>query len=157
LTLIISHRGNIHGPDLINENRPAQIDLVISLGFECEIDLRYDNKELFLGHDKSDYQIDYKWLLDRSDYLWVHCKSFQTLNKLIAINSILQFFWHQSDDYALTSRGYLWTFPGCNLGEKSIAVLPEKDESKKNWNDESLKKSYGVCTDYPKIFKEKLI
>lgn len=154
---IISHRGNLDGPDLINENRPTQIDYVIGLGFECEIDLRYENKEFYLGHDKSDHQIDYEWLLGRSDYLWVHCKSFQTLNKLIEINSLLQFFWHQSDDYALTNKGYIWTFPGCDLGEKSVAVLPEKNVSRKNWSDQTLKTTYGVCTDYPKIFKEKLI
>lgn len=157
MTLIISHRGNVDGPEVATENKPNQIDFVIELGFQCEIDLRYENKQLYLGHDKPDYLIDYQWLLDRNKYLWVHCKSFDTINKLIHDNVDINYFWHQDDEYTLTSKGYLWTFPGFKLGKKSIAVLPESHLSKDNWDDETLRESYAVCTDYPNLYLEKFI
>lgn len=31
-------------------------------------------------------------------------------------------FWHQEDDYALTSSGYIWTYPDKLLTDKSIIV-----------------------------------
>ena len=54
--LLIAHRGNLNGPDPINENKPETIKNVINMGYDCEIDVRYINNELFLGHDNPDYK-----------------------------------------------------------------------------------------------------
>ena len=56
-------------------------------------------------------------------------------------------FWHQEDDVTLTSNGYIWTYPGKQLTTKSICVLPEL----KKQNHSAC---YGICTDYPMIYKE---
>ncbi len=157
MSLIISHRGNLNGPEVTTENKPSQIDFVIELGFHCEIDLRYENGKLYLGHDKPDYLINYQWLLDRNRYLWVHCKSFHTIDKLMHDNVDINYFWHQNDEHTLTSKGYLWTFPGCKLGKKSVAVLPESKLSENNWNNKTLSEVYAVCTDYPNIYLDRLI
>jgi len=56
--ILISHRGNLDGPDLFSENSPEKIDHVKSLSIPVEIDLRYHNNGLYLGHDEPQYQIN---------------------------------------------------------------------------------------------------
>ena len=98
--------------------------------------------------------ISREWILERSKFLWIHCKNFNSLNYLNRNPSNLNFFWHQNDDYTITSKKYFWTYPGKNLSKNSICVLPE-------WEDEELKNlinfdSFGVCTDYPILAKKNL-
>ena len=60
-------------------------------------------------------------------------------------------FWHQEDDVTLTSRNFIWTHPGKQLTENSIAVLPELN------NDNSItmlpKKLFGICSDFIKEYR----
>ena len=44
---IISHRGNLQGPDLTQENKPEYIDGALAKGFDVEVDVRFLNKSLF--------------------------------------------------------------------------------------------------------------
>ena len=37
----ISHRGNLNGPDLQNENNPIYVQNAVNLGFEVEIDIHF--------------------------------------------------------------------------------------------------------------------
>ena len=59
--IYIAHRGNLNGPNK-DENKPEYIKKSISLGFDCEIDIRYINNILYLGHDTPDYKIDLQFL-----------------------------------------------------------------------------------------------
>ena len=70
--------------------------------------------------------------------------SIDALYKLRKLNSI--HFWHQNDDYTLTSNGYFWTFPGKKLNFRSICVLPELAKYK-NIN------CSGICSDYIEKYK----
>jgi hypothetical protein len=42
---IISHRGNLTGSDQKLENKPEQIEKVINMGFDVEVDLRFENNQ----------------------------------------------------------------------------------------------------------------
>jgi len=68
---LISHRGNINGTNPIEENRPKYIENAISMGFDVEIDIRYDIKTstLWLGHDEPQYMITWWWLAGKSSNL----------------------------------------------------------------------------------------
>ena len=55
---LIAHRGNLNGPNTKLENSPEYILNALNKIFDCEIDVRYINKKLFLGNDTSDYEID---------------------------------------------------------------------------------------------------
>ena len=55
-------------------------------------------------------------------------------------------FWHQEDDVTLTSRGFLWTYPGKYLTPHSICVMPERA------NYETIDCA-GVCTDFIKRYE----
>ena len=148
--LFISHRGNLEGsiPEL--ENSPNYIDSAIKQGFDVEVDLRVFEEALYLGHDKPQYNISQEFLQDRKLNLWVHCKDIQAFD--IALMLGLNCFWHDTDDYTMTSLRYVWAYPGKPaVGSKCIIVMPEKFINIENVN---LNKCFGVCSDYVKTIKE---
>ena len=55
--ILISHRGNIDGPNSKLENNPTYIDRALDKGFNVEIDLWVYEKEFFLGHDEPTYLV----------------------------------------------------------------------------------------------------
>jgi len=145
--ILISHRGNLSGKQVDLENSPEYIDVAISLGFDVEIDARLIDNNLFLGHDYPQYIVSKEWLLERSDRLWIHCKNFESIIYFNTLSDKFNYFWHQSDDLVLTSRGYIWAHPGKQPIENSIAVLPEL-------LSDSTDRCIGVCSDYIVKFSE---
>jgi hypothetical protein len=139
---IISHRGNLAGPDKENENNPSQILLALQSGFDAEIDLWSENNRIFLGHDYPEHEIPIDFLRNNENLLWIHCKNLEAIEFLQNFLPSSNFFWHQSDDFALTSKGYIWTYPGKETGERSVIV----DLSDNPNTDIPL---FGICTDYP--------
>ena len=79
---LIAHKGNVNGPDSSKENTPAQIEWCIDNGYDVEIDVRYnsENDKFYLGHDDSQYEINWWWLAGKTDHLWIHCKDITTLH-----------------------------------------------------------------------------
>ena len=146
--IYISHRGNLNGKS-DRENQPDYIEEALAQGFDVEIDVWYHQDEFYLGHDEPQYKVDEKFL--EKEGLWCHAKNIDALNRMID-NGKIHCFWHQEDDVTLTSRGYIWTYPGKTLTENSIAVLPEQN------NDNSLtmlpKKVLGICSDYVVDYKD---
>ncbi len=141
----ISHRGNLSGPKPILENNPNYIDNALKLNFDVEIDVHFKNKKFFLGHDKPLYEVSKKYLKNKK--IWCHAKTLETLAELKKIDC--HYFWHQNDDVTLTSKGYMWTYPGKKLFKKSICVLPEIKSYKKF-------DCYGICSDYIIKYRNKL-
>ena len=151
---IISHRANLNGTESWLENKPEQIDRCINLGYDIEVDLRYDSlvKTFWLGHDEPQYKVDWEWIYNRNKHLWIHCKNITCLYELTKNkNSGCQYFWHQNDDFTLTNNNFIWTYPGKSLTAKSILVMPEWNTKINDFN--SLKKinCHGICTDYPSL------
>lgn len=146
--IYISHRGNIDKPNPEMENHPDYIQKALDLDYDVEVDVWVINDEIYLGHDEPKYKIDLQWFFDRVGKVWIHCKNKEALilfNSLILYkNDKLQhnYFWHQNDDYTLTSKRYIWTYPNKELSEFGIAVLPELYP---DWN---ISKAIGICSDY---------
>ena len=63
--ILISHRGNINGPNKDKENSLSYIQEAINLGYDVEIDLWVINGELFLGHDSPQYIVNFEWIKNR--------------------------------------------------------------------------------------------
>ena len=135
--ILISHRGNLDGRVREYENDPRYINLALDGGYEVEIDVWCKDGEWYLGHDEPTYQINFNYL--RNKKLWCHAKNIESLNKMLKED--IHCFWHQEDDVTLTSCGFMWTYPGKPLTDKSICVLPEK-------NNEIPKKALGICSDF---------
>tara|TARA_R110000824_G_scaffold315257_1_gene502360 strand:+ start:19785 stop:20219 length:435 start_codon:yes stop_codon:yes gene_type:complete len=138
--LFISHRGNIDGPLRTLENNPSHILTLTKRGIDVEIDVWYDGEQLYLGHDKPRYEIDLSFL--QNDKFWCHAKNLQALEYMLQHN--VHCFWHQTDDYTITSRGYIWTFPNKPVCKKSIIVCHSLEETKHYANLDIA----GVCSDY---------
>ena len=136
---IISHRGNIKGPQPQWENRPSYIDCAIGNGYDVEVDVRYVAGGLWLGHDYPKYEIDLEWLLLRRKKIWIHTKNYEAMVNLVEYD--LNLFWHQEDDIVLTSKKFIWAYPGKQPIKKSIAVLPEL-------NNDDVSSCKGICSDY---------
>jgi len=137
---LISHRGNINGRFESYENEPTYIDLAIQKGYDVEVDVWYKDNTLWLGHDKPDYEIDFRWFRDRLSKLWVHCKNIESINYFKECGYDFNFFWHETDTVTLTSQNYIWVYPGKQPIKNSIAVMPEI------YNDD-VSKAIGVCSD----------
>ena len=125
-------------------------NLTKSQDYDVEVDLWIDNDGFYLGHDEPTYPIDLKWLTDRYLSLWIHCKNLRTVEGLRDLQNNmltdLNYFFHNTDDCTITSRGYIWVYPGKQPVTNSIAVLPE-------WHDDDISKAYGICSDYIKKYK----
>lgn len=141
---LIAHRGNINGVNS-KENSPEYIISTINLGYDVEIDLWIIDNKIYLGHDEPQYQTSLDLLSKYNDNLWIHAKNIEALTFLYNnSHTFKQFFWHQTDDVALTYNNYLWTYPGKLLSERSIAVKPEIT----SYTNDELKKCYGICSDF---------
>lgn len=142
---LIAHRGNLNGPNAILENDPSYIDEAIKLGYDAEIDLWMYGKDLFLGHDIWEHEINGKWLIDRMSHLWVHCKNVEALNYCLKLG--VNCFFHDNDDAVLTSKGYIWAYPGHEIYSlKCVIVLPETQE--KYIDFQVPDEFYAMCSDY---------
>jgi hypothetical protein len=139
---LIAHRGLINGPDKNIENTVEQINLALHRGYDCEVDVWYKDNAWFLGHAEPKTLVDFLFLVRAG--LWLHAKNIDALHMLKYTG--LNYFWHQNDDFTLTSKGYIWTYPGKALTSNSICVLPE-------WDDPTLSnvknlKCFGICSDF---------
>ena len=149
---LIAHRGLTQGPNKNIENHPEQILKAIDQGYDCEIDLWKINADLWLGHDRPQYLIGQKFLDRNYKNLWIHAKNLDSLYFLTG--AAYTYFWHENDAFTLTSNRYIWTYPGHELTDQSICVLPE-------WGDPNFNKldsnCYGICSDYVEKIKSILI
>lgn len=142
--ILISHRGNLRGPNSKKENSPSYILDAISVGYDVEVDVWHTRNKLFLGHDSPQYEIKLEFL--QNTKLWCHCKNIDALEFLI--DNGPRCFFHMTDDVTLTNDGYLWTFPGKQLTKKSICVMPE------SYPKQKFDFVAGVCSDFIDNFKE---
>ena len=146
---LIAHRGNIDGPNQSDENNPDYIDRAINLGYDAEIDLRYSIVEdkFYLGHDEPQYFVSLFWLAKRIENLWIHCKNIDALYFMVSKTGGYNYFWHQEDYFTLTSKNYIWTYPGQTYTSKSVIVMPENYLGQ-NLSDLRSYNCYGVCSDF---------
>jgi hypothetical protein len=152
---VIAHRGLLDGPNKGLENSPIQIEAALSYGLEVEVDVwwvaeRAQSKfasrtesHWMLGHDSPMYPVSQEFL--ERDGIWVHCKNSAAMDHA---SDAMHYFWHQTDDVTITSRGYFWSYPGKELRNKSksVMVLPEINHDMHAIPDAS--EYYRVCTDY---------
>jgi hypothetical protein len=149
---LIAHRGLFQGPDKNKENSPEQIELSLSKGYDCEVDVWLIYNKWFLGHDEPQYEVPINFLGKQG--LWIHCKNLDALYAFSDLPIHYEYFWHQNDDYTLTSGNWIWTYPGKYLTKNSVAVMPETDED--YWEYVKTLKIFGVCTDYVEKFSDEI-
>lgn len=146
--IIIAHRGLLEGPNKQIENSPEQIEKAIEEGFSVEVDIRYIDRNFYLGHDDPQYSVDIEWLVSIIPHTWFHCKNVEALLQLKKSKYPFHYFWHEEDTLALTSKEFIWVYPGKQPIKNSIAVMPEI-------HNDDVSSCFGVCTDYSYDYKKR--
>jgi hypothetical protein len=143
--IYISHRGNISGPNRENENNPKYISKALQLGFNVEIDVWKIHDKVYLGHDGPEHQVREDYL--RNKNFWCHAKNLDALHWMLDENILC--FWHQEDDYTVTSNRFIWTYPLKSVTEKSIIVCKTLEDTL-NYSKTNV---HGICSDYVGMIK----
>ena len=120
----IAHRGNTDGPCPETENTTAAVVRALEMGFDCEVDVWVVGDAVHLGHDEPGEKIAPEFLREHRSKLWCHAKNLEALQWLLAEK--LHCFFHDRDDYALTSQGIVWAYPGRAVGPGVVNVMPER-------------------------------
>ena len=139
---LISHRGNLNGPNPEQENHPDYIWDAIRAGFDVEIDVWWVDGKFKLGHDEPQYDFPFDLIKNHSSKIWIHCKNMDALSKLNELDpngTYFNYFSHDQDLGVLTSKGYIWS---TNLYDRGILVMPEV------FNKQPIETTFGVCSDY---------
>ena len=116
-------------------------EAVLSARYDVEIDMWWIDGRIYLGHDNPQYEVSDEWLGGRIDRLWVHCKNIEAVIFFKNCGYEFNYFWHETDTITLTSKNYIWAYPGKQPIRGSIAVLPEL------FND-NTSKCLGICSDF---------
>tara|TARA_R100001510_G_C7473206_1_gene88549 strand:- start:40 stop:474 length:435 start_codon:yes stop_codon:yes gene_type:complete len=138
--ILISHRGNMNGINKKLENEPNHLQSLSNMGIDVEVDVWFDGEQLFLGHDEPEHKVDLNFL--QNDKFWCHAKNLLALEYML--ENKIHCFWHQSDDYTLTSNGIIWTYPNRLATSKCVIVCNTFDDTEFYANLNIL----GVCSDY---------
>jgi hypothetical protein len=147
--ILIAHRGNINGIVKEKENRPDYLKTALALGYGVEVDVWRIDGKFFLGHDGPQYEI-MDGFFDEIDpsKAWYHAKNAAALEYLTQRKD-LTCFWHQDDEFTLTSDGHIWVHADTKeLPKNSICVLPEIRK-----NNEGIGDCYAICSDFIERYK----
>jgi hypothetical protein len=151
------------GTDLTptTRNRPAHIFEALAYDFDVEVDVRWHEKRLWLGHDAPLDLVPST--LFQSDRVWFHAKDAESLQPLRERG--VNYFWHDKDPYVLTSKGWVWTYPGNPGVPHGVYVMPEWVFADFAHLDHdmigplmlsTLGDSEAVCSDWASLLREKL-
>ncbi len=143
---IISHRGNIKGTLPEKENRPSYIDCAIGLQYDVEIDIRFIDNYFWLGHDKPQYKVEIKWLQQRKNNLWIHCKNVDAALQISKLNDEYIYFCHSNDPYVVISNNKIWCHEINNFINNNCVIPLIKIQDIEKYE---FSQPYGICTDYP--------
>lgn len=143
--VFISHRGNVDSRQPHLENQPDYIYVALSKNLDVEMDVWKEQDEILLGHDKPTYKTNLLFL-DNPKF-WLHAKNIEALNFLLKTVKRANVFWHQEDDFTLTNKGIIWTYPNKQLTNNSICVLPELGYLG------NLANCAGICSDVISKYK----
>jgi hypothetical protein len=162
--ILISHRGNVNGPDKEKENTKSYIQSALDMGYHVEIDIWSHDGILFLGHDTPDYEVELEWLLERREKLLVHAKNFEALSSLtfnhLDAQSQLATFFHENEKYTIINNGrnihgvvvngLIWAHDIENISSKCIIPLIDKSDLDKK----PKKQIWGICSDYVELLAD---
>lgn len=140
--LLISHRGNTNGKES-QENSPELIEDVLDRGFYVETDLWIERGKFYLGHDEPVYNITIDFF-NKNNIIY-HAKNLAALE--FCLDSNIHTFWHQEDEYTITSYGYIWVYPGLSVSNKAKCIIVDNNKPSFKYD------CTGICSDYVQLYK----
>jgi hypothetical protein len=160
---LIAHRGltefdpKLQGIVVYEENSPPQIYSAIKAGFDVEIDLRYDEGKMYLGHDVARCEIQDYTLVEwaKKCTVYAHCKDIKAAFHCPGLDTIIPFC-HAEDDFIMLKNHLLWVHPKFinnippTVRPQCIIVMPP------TMDFPPFSDYYGVCTGNPSGMAYKL-
>ena len=138
---LISHRGNVSVRNVELENSPDYILAALRVCDMVEVDAWVvRGSQLFFGHDGPQFACGFRFLHDYARRLLVHAKNVSMLDYVLG-HADLHGFWHEGDQYAMTSHGFIVTLPNNPLTSRSICMNPDM------YSFDDVVRCYGVCCD----------
>lgn len=138
----ISHRGNLKSNEW--DSNPIRVNQVLDLGYDVEVDVWVAGGKYLLGHDQGKYEVTKDFLANNK--LWCHAKNLPALNSML--DDDIHCFWHQEDSFTLTSKNFVWTYPGQPTTSRSVIVCRSIKEAS-YYKDMGV---YGICSDYAGLY-----
>ena len=140
--IFYAHRGNTNGPSMF-ENEPHYLTQAINQGFMVEVDVWCVKGDLWFGHEWPEHYVRQEWLQKYAMKCIFHCKNIEAVQAMQQAG--YHFFWHQEDEYTITSAGYVWVYPSRPFPKSPlyIACEPDATDLPATWLD-----IHGICSDY---------
>lgn len=139
--IVISHLGNIDGRQPEKENTLPYIQQALKEGWHVCVDVAFRNGGFLLPAAHGNY-VAPPALLSKQR-VWCRAHDPETMDALCNINAHCFLVSHSF--ISLTSALFLWTLPGHNLLDRSIAAYPELAEPDWLANFEPA----GLCSNEP--------
>lgn len=153
--ILISHRGNINGPNPHLENRPDYIMKTLSLDYEVEVDVWKVYGKVLLGHDAPQYHVSEHFL--QQPGLWLHAKNISAIQWIQEREDWVRGFWHESDTVAMVTGGFLWTAQLDIMGHNVIHMIPNTNTTKIYTTTMFESDLAGICSDYIEKLSSNLV
>ena len=136
----IAHRGNLWGARPEYENTVDYLMLAWQVCGAVECDVQWHKDELWLGHDEPQEPLP-THVRTLKDWFF-HAKDLESLTYMM--DRGMHCFWHQQDTITLTSKGYIWCYPGYHpVSSKSIWL----DLHNKPVPQRIKSRCWGICGD----------
>jgi len=142
----IAHRGNYKGINRQLENTVPYLREAIKAGYDVEVDIWKIDGQYLLGHDGPQHPISISEILEIQEKAWFHAKNYEALEGMLKFEAHV--FFHDQDEYTLTSNGIIWAYSGKYVGSLAIACMPEMTEG-----FVVPKNALGVCSDNLESFE----
>ena len=136
--IVIAHRGNTNGTNPDKENTLLYLEEAYNKGFDVEVDLIGINGILYFGHDEPQ-EVACTNFIQRNG-VWCHAKNTHAIELLADLRA--NYFWHENDAATVTSKGFIWCYPGHFVNSKKAIWLDLFDTDLPAYDH-----VYGICTD----------
>lgn len=153
---LIAHRGLLEGPSkelenslILIKNNFKKYPFIIN-----EIDI-WIEKKIFFGHEISGQIVEPSFLIENSKNLILHIKNIDTkfpesIELFKLLNNKCHIYAHDSDNFTITNKGWIWSHPKLGMIPRTICVMPETFiDINSNKFLKNLHLLSGVCTDFP--------
>jgi hypothetical protein len=144
----IAHRGNYKGSDPLRENTVSYIEEAIAAGHDVEVDAWLLDGKWHLGHDFPGEVVELSFF--ERPQIWTHAKNLVGYVSLYN-NHKVHVFWHNKDDFAITSKGIKWARTHV-LTYDGVLVLPELDDRFTSMLRLGHLDPIGICSDDFRLF-----
>jgi hypothetical protein len=137
--IFIAHRGNTVGPQPSFENKQSYLQEALDEGYHVEVDIQLWRGALYYGHDEPTSHVDEKFI--KGNRVICHAKTIETIGPLMDMGC--HTFFHQEDDLTLTSKNYIWCYPGKFAYNSRAIWLDLHDVAL----PDDIPDIYGICGD----------